>query len=80
MAGVFPNGHQDLINPKDRLWFYKSIEPYFQTWAEMGVDFYGWKNYSDEDLTSLGKSYDVGDFNPLSHIHHGDITFVYLLM
>ena len=44
MVGVFPNGHQDLINPKDRLWFYKSIEIIFSNLGlEMGVDFYGWK-------------------------------------
>ena len=24
-------------------WFYKSIEPYFDAWAEVGINFYGWK-------------------------------------
>ena len=76
LAGVFPNGHQDLINPKDRLWFYKSIEPYFQTWAEMGVDFYGWKKLPMMKPQQVWVNHmTAGDFNP-PHIHHGDITFV----
>ena len=76
LAGVFPNGHQDLINPKDRLWFYKSMEPYFQTWAEMGVDFYGWKKLPMMKPQQVWVNHmTAGDFNP-PHIHHGDITFV----
>ena len=77
LAGVFPNGHQDLINPKDRLWFYKSIEPYFQTWAEMGVDFYGWKKLPMMKPQQVWVNHmTAGDFNP-PHIHHGDITLFY---
>ena len=74
LAGIFPNGHQDLISPKDRLWFYKSIEPYFRTWAEMGLDFYGWKKLPIMKPQRVWVNHmTAGDFNP-PHIHHGDIT------
>jgi len=76
LAGVFPNGHQDLINPKDRLWFYKSVEPYFDAWAELGIDFYGWKTKVTLKPQQLWVNHmTAGDFNP-PHIHDGDVTFV----
>jgi len=76
LAGVFPNGHQDLINPKDRLWFYKSVEPYFDAWAEVGIDFYGWKTKVTLKPQQLWVNHmTAGDFNP-PHIHDGDVTFV----
>ena len=79
LAGIFPKGHQDLIPQKDRLWFYKSIEPYFDAWAEVGINFYGWKTKPIMKPQQVWVNHmTAGDFNP-PHIHDGDITFVLFL-
>ena len=76
LAGVFPNGHQDLMIQKDRLWFYKSIEYYFETWAEIAVDYYAWKKRPVLKPHQIWVNHmTAGDFNP-PHIHDGDVTFV----
>lgn len=76
LAGVFGNGNQDLVPIKDRLWFYESIESYFRTWCEVGVNFYGWHEAPTLKPQNFWVNHmEAGDFNP-PHIHTGDITFV----
>ena len=76
LAGIFPSGNQDSFKRQDRLWFYRTIEPYFEAWSNAGVDYYGWKEAPRlKPHTVWVNHMKPGDFNP-PHIHDGNVTFV----